>query len=693
MILLLSSWLLLLVHSSSSVSALYSSHKATRSIKKSSPCISLRGGAASAEGDTAKRISKRRLILNKIAILSRELLKSESPTLTVDAEHVDDGDEITAQSDLSLPNRKICIVTTAALPWMTGTSVNPLLRAAYMVRMTNEINAHNTRKEELPECWVTLLIPWLELPSDREILYGTSYNFTTSADQELYIRSWLTDQDLGDVAQTLNIQFYPARYHSGLCSIFAMGDMIQQCLPEGGDVCILEEPEHLNWYRAPTNQTDGYWTRKFNYVVGVVHTNYKKYAAEHYSGLWTSPMVGGLSSAMVRAYCHQVIKLSAVLQTYAPEKEVVSNVHGVRADFLREGKRRADDAEQSNASSRTAHSDDSTRTYFIGKILWAKGLDKMINLQNHYRQCTGEYFPIDIYGSGPEEEVIKRAYLGRNKKATEKTKKDQSRHRLNGQGEDDDDDDCDTVEEEGDLETILRNKIEQLSLTVKLKTEDYLTQLPKSRHEIIQRHPIPASFRGRVDHGTGMNHTQYKLFINPSESEVLCTTTAEALAMGKFAIIPVHASNDFFLKFPNCLPYRDKLDFAANIRWALTHDPEPLSPALAREFSWEAATERFVKACQITKREARYRASLGKSRLDERIAYFHNELGKGVKGDVMRKVLGGGPVSDQARYGMEKMMKEEGEEGVEDDDETLDKLEGSWLGSAIRKTFSRSEQL
>ena len=86
--------------------------------------------------------------------------------------------------------------------------------------------------------------------------------------------------------------------------------------------CILEEPEHLNWYRAPGEG----WTTKFDYVIGIVHTNYKEYASGHYSGLWTSPAIGFLSAAMVRAYCHKVIKLSDVLQTYAPEKEVTSNV-------------------------------------------------------------------------------------------------------------------------------------------------------------------------------------------------------------------------------------------------------------------------------------------------------------------------------------------------------------------------------
>jgi digalactosyldiacylglycerol synthase len=126
-----------------------------------------------------------------------------------------------------------------------------------------------------------------------------------------------------------------------------------------------------------------------------------------------------LSSAMVRAYCHKVIKLSACLQTYAPEKESVSNVHGVRADFLTEGLRRAEHAKLQGDNTVDPEKNAETRVYYIGKLLWAKGLDIMLELEDYYKQCTNKYFAIDIYGSGPDQKDITKAFHGRRKAGEE----------------------------------------------------------------------------------------------------------------------------------------------------------------------------------------------------------------------------------------------------------------------------------
>lgn len=130
----------------------------------------------------------------------------------------------------------------------------------------------------------------------------------------------------------------------------------------------------------------------------------------------------------------------------------------------------------------------------------------MLELQRFYHECTGKYFAIDIIGGGPDLEEIRRAFLGRRKAKTDK----------------------------------------KLALDKRSPIE---FDLPKSLHE-LRKNPIPSSFLGPMDHAT---LKKYKVFVNPSISEVLCTTTFEALAMGKFAIIPVHESNKFFFRFPNCL--------------------------------------------------------------------------------------------------------------------------------------------
>jgi len=499
----------------------------------------------------------------------------------------EDDDEIAYYSDLTRPDRRFYVVTTASLPWMTGTAVNPLLRAAYLTRGR-------------PKGAVTLVIPWLCNEEDRKKLYA-KYDFQTPSDQEAHVREWLSSKagmpKEADPETGLQILWYDSRYHPTFMSIFSVEDICKHIPDDKSDVCVLEEPEHLNWFRAEGDS----WTKKFQFTVGIVHTNYKAYAGAQVGGTIAAPIIAEMSSLMVRAYCNKVIKLSPVLQTFCPEKEIVCNVHGVRGDFVSEGERRARCAAESGIDTSIV----GTRAYFVGKILWAKGLDKLMHLEHFYRKTTGEYFAIDIVGDGPELEEIRRAYLGRS----------------------------------------TANKA--LISYERGESSGFDFDMPKTIRE-FRRTPIPANFLGRREHYEFAHGNKYKIFINPSVTEVLCTTTAEALAMGKFAIIPAHPSNSFFLQFPNCLPYQNKLEFAANLRWALEHEPEPLSPELSHQFTWQAATDRFIAASAITMREERIRAKAKKSRIDDRIAAFHIAVSKGKRGDVVRALAGAGPVAQQS---------------------------------------------
>lgn len=297
---------------------------------------------------------------------------------------------VTPISDLlSDTSRHICIVTTAALPWRTGTAVNPLLRALFLSRQGRP---------------VTLLIPWLPSAAERTRLYGTEHSFTTSDEQTAWIRNYCVERCncTREQADQLGIRFWEGAYNETFGSIFPVVDICATIPAEEADVCVLEEPEHLNWFRVPSDPSDLGWTSKFRHVVGILHTNYGDYVRQYGLG-FSAPALNSLSSLVVKAYCHRIIRLSATLPHLDPSKEVTCNVHGVRPEFLEPPEERSDDTEH----------DSYAPVYFIGKLIWAKGFEHVLELQEKFKLETKSYFRMDVYGSGKEQAEIQKAFFGR----------------------------------------------------------------------------------------------------------------------------------------------------------------------------------------------------------------------------------------------------------------------------------------
>ncbi|CAI5463845.1 unnamed protein product [Closterium sp. Yama58-4] len=388
--------------------------------------------------------------------------------------------------------RKFAIVTTASLPWMTGTAVNPLLRAAYLAALGKGVE-------------VTLLVPWLAR-AEQGLVYPRNLTFESPAEQEAYMRKWLLER-VG-FQPDMKIAFYPGRFSTEKRSILAVGD-ISSFIPDGdADVAVLEEPEHLTWYYHGRR-----WTDKFKHVVGIIHTNYLEYVRREKNGPMQAFLLEHVNNWMVRCYCNNVVRLSAATQDFP--RASVCNVHGVGVKFLNIGQRVAAEMQDGGKPF-------SQGAYYLGKMVWGKGYRELVDLLAENRGALGG-LKVDVFGSGEDSEAV-------------------------------------------------RAEAKAKGLSMK--------------------------FHAGRDHADASLH-KFKVFINPSLSDVVCTTTAEALAMGKIVVCADHPSNDFFRAFPNCLIYRNQQEFVEKVQQAMASQPQPLSDQQRHMLSWEAATERFLRSSGI----------------------------------------------------------------------------------------------
>jgi len=405
-----------------------------------------------------------------------------------------------------------------------------------------------------------------------------------------------------------------------------------------------------------------------------------------------SKTIHALNILVCRAYCHKIIKLSATLPVLARYKECVCNVHGVRDEFLSK-----DPSELNMSLDKSQNS--STSIYFIGKILWAKGFNFLLHCQEKYKEEHGEYFPIDVYGGGPDFDSIKRAFYGVNSRGKTENKSgntlpdkvendteheeedsvsDESGESLGDLEEEEEDEDsfftrlskamkpylekhqmkeddidCDEVDDEAvasqEKMSTLRTIKDSMKLIKNFPTKTFhFDKIPRNRHE-WRREAIPARFLGPKDHSL-LKNSQYKIFVNPSITEVLCTTSAEALAMGFFVILPRHKSNEFFYQFPNCLAYSDMAQFVSHLNYALSNDPTPLTDELSYQFTWEAAMNRLFQSATVTKKEYNRLLESGRIKRDIRKAWIHKESGRVIKGDVLRSLVGEPPREKLSQY-------------------------------------------
>jgi len=134
-------------------------------------------------------------------------------------------------------------------------------------------------------------------------------------------------------------------------------------------------------------------------------------------------------------------------------------------------------------------------------------------------------------------------------------------------------------------------------------------------------------FCGTKDH-ISPDMSEYRMFLNPSTSDVVATTSAEALAMGKWLLVPRHPCNEFFESFRNCMVYENAEQFSEMFCFCSQNDPQALSEDEIYRLSWESATDRFLLCCSDA--EVERSKPLGFERVACKTSWFGYNIGYNV---------------------------------------------------------------
>jgi digalactosyldiacylglycerol synthase len=369
----------------------------------------------------------------------------------------------------------VAVLTSAALPWLTGPALISLWQACGLASLGYR---------------VAYVVPWLDARSQQKLWGACRF-----PDFQAQV-AWLTQEaEAMGCAKLPYCVPYKGRYSKSLRSIIPIEDVFAAAPPAKGLVAC--EPEHLSWFPF----TRGRSAIKAEKTVGLCMTNYDHFIRQ--SGLPLGSMLLGFAARFhgraIRRRMDIALRLSPAM-----------NVRGVQFKDMRV-------TGVTPAYARVPPVDPTNKNvYYLGGFVWGKGLADLVAIAERAGQ------PIDAHGVGPDERDIR--------------------------------------------------------------------DLAKTRRAPIRFFGPNARFWNELP--------RYRVFVNPSRSEVLCTATAEALVAGRHVVLPQCPGNLPFEGYPNTFFYRDLDGAVEALNRALS--AETVVPDAARnDFDWTQACRRLAGVCGL----------------------------------------------------------------------------------------------